>query len=190
METRLLKVNFALCVICITALLCATGFADIVRTWKIHIECTDNVESLSTGATSLLTTDDTKEGQDDVSVCVKITKGATDSNWVFDDDVSNDGKVLSTPEEIAFDKAAAAAGKDSFRLVEWAPPSGSYTGFYAPAYGIAIMDGGNDGTLAHEIGHVAGCTHVETTHRIMYHTFSTTICTVSSSEKDKYEAIN
>ncbi|HUT31146.1 MAG TPA: hypothetical protein VMX13_15230 [Sedimentisphaerales bacterium] len=164
------------------------SYADIVRTWKVHHDCTDNVATLCSGATTRL---QTKDQDDDYAVCATIKKGATDLSWSFAGDVSDDGKVLSSAEETSFDTAAAASGKNSFRLVTW-NVTGAWTGFYTAAYGLAVMDGGNAGTLAHEVGHYAECEHNEEgkTHRIMYSTFVSDKNTVNSTEKGKYQAKN
>ena len=175
-------------VIILTTLYCTRAYSNIVRTWKVHASCTNNVSSLTSDANSRL---QTKNIDDDYAVCATISSGSVDTGWHFNGDVDDDGKVLSEAEESAFDTAAAASGKNSFRLVQW-NVTAEWTGFYTSAYGLAVMNGGNSGTLAHEVGHYAGCSHNSEgkTHRIMYATFVTSKNTVNSTEKGKYESKN
>lgn len=178
--TAMLVFSFLACVLCTSAI------AGITRTWKVHSSCSDNVATLTSGANTVL---QTKDRADDLAVCVAIVKGATDTGWTFTGDASSDGKVLSSAEETAFDTAAAAAGKNSFRLVRW-NVTGEWTGFSA-SYGLAIMNGGAGDTLAHEVGHFVGLSHNTESkeHRIMHPTAPDTT-TVNSTEKAAYEAKN
>jgi hypothetical protein len=150
MKTPILSIIFLMTIFCMCS------YASIQRTWKIHAQCADNVTTLTDLANLLWP----KDQWDDWDVCATISRGWSDSGWQFDGDDDNDGKVVSATEAYYFYYYANGTGLNSYRLVEW-NVTANWTGFsWKPdwlSYSLlAVMNGGNGRTLAHEVGHCCG----------------------------------
>jgi hypothetical protein len=157
-----------LSIVILMTVFCMCTFADIVRTWNVHYRCSDNVSSLTSVANSVL---NTKDQDYDFAVCVTITQGSTYTDWYFNDDVDDDGKVLSVAESSAFWTAAYCSDKNAYRLVRWYVDQKLFAGWFETNIGIGIMDNVSYGgpTLAHEIGHMCGNPDItENQNRIMF----------------------
>ena len=159
------------------------------RTWHVHDNTTttdDQISSWHTSGTSRLKSDDDAGGSDDRQCCLTISKGTTATGWTYtggDDVIGSDSEQTT-----CFD----AMSKNSAALTS------VYNGSPGARNGSKIHIFGNPdcSTLVHEVGHIAGNSHVSVDKRFMTPSDDPALTSgvserkyVSETEKDNYESL-
>lgn len=176
---------------CIYCFMFFTGIVEAAhtRTWHVHDNTTttdDQISSWHTSGTSRLKSDDDDEGSDDRECCLTISKGTTETDWTYtggDDVIDN-----ATEMTACFD----AMSKNSSALTS------KFNGSPGTRSGSKICLYGNPdcSTLVHEVGHIAGNSHVSVDKRFMTPSNDSALTSgvserkhVSETEKDNYESL-